>query len=86
MELPESDYNYNKGVIHLLPLLLVAVVIIAVGAFLIFGKGRLKITSIGKKEPKVSVNTEYKNPFKKQTQFVNPFDQYKSPFLTLQKK
>lgn len=30
--------------------------------------------------PKVSVKTEYKNPFKKETQYVNPFQSYKNPF------
>lgn len=33
------------------------------------------------KEPKVSVKTEYKNPFDKKTQYVNPFESYKNPFV-----
>ncbi len=33
------------------------------------------------KEPKVSIKTEYKNPFDKKTQFVNPFNKYKNPFV-----
>lgn len=33
------------------------------------------------KEPKVSLKTEYKNPFDKKTQYVNPFDAYKNPFV-----
>lgn len=33
------------------------------------------------KEPKVSLKTEYKNPFDKKTQYVNPFDTYKNPFV-----
>ena len=33
------------------------------------------------KEPKVSIKTEYKNPFDKKTQYVNPFDTYKNPFV-----
>lgn len=31
--------------------------------------------------PKVSIKTEYKNPFDKKTQYVNPFDTYKNPFV-----
>lgn len=31
--------------------------------------------------PKVSLKTEYKNPFDKKTQYVNPFDTYKNPFV-----
>ncbi|OGE36015.1 hypothetical protein A3E66_01825 [Candidatus Daviesbacteria bacterium RIFCSPHIGHO2_12_FULL_37_16] len=31
--------------------------------------------------PKISTKTEYKNPFKKETQYVNPFDTYKNPFV-----
>lgn len=33
------------------------------------------------KEPKVSIKTEYKNPFDKKTQYVNPFETYKNPFV-----
>lgn len=36
-----------------------------------------------KKEPEVVVNTEYQNPFDKNTQYVNPFSQYKNPFDSL---
>jgi hypothetical protein len=32
-------------------------------------------------QPKVSIKTEYKNPFDKKTQYVNPFDTYKNPFV-----
>lgn len=32
------------------------------------------------KEPKVSIKSEYKNPFDKKTQYINPFDTYKNPF------
>lgn len=31
--------------------------------------------------PKISTKTEYKNPFKKETQYVNPFETYKNPFV-----
>lgn len=35
------------------------------------------------KEPKVSLKKEYKNPFDKNAQYVNPFSQYKNPFDNL---
>lgn len=30
---------------------------------------------------KVSIKTQYKNPFDKKTQYVNPFETYKNPFV-----
>ncbi|MEK7534027.1 MAG: hypothetical protein AAB600_01690 [Patescibacteria group bacterium] len=33
------------------------------------------------KEPKVSIKTKYNNPFDKKTQYVNPFEAYKNPFV-----
>ena len=30
---------------------------------------------------KVELKTEYKNPFAKETQYVNPFQTYKNPFV-----
>ena len=33
------------------------------------------------KEPKVSIKSDYKNPFDKKTQYVNPFETYKNPFV-----
>lgn len=38
------------------------------------------------KKPTVKTVTGYKNPFEKSTQFVNPFEKYKSPFYSLKKK
>jgi len=34
-------------------------------------------------KPTVKLKTEYKNPFEKETQYVNPFAQYKNPFDNL---
>ncbi|MBI2017430.1 hypothetical protein HYS92_00105 [Candidatus Daviesbacteria bacterium] len=31
--------------------------------------------------PQVSIKKEYKNPFDKKTQYVNPFETYKNPFV-----
>lgn len=32
----------------------------------------------------VELKTEYANPFERSTQYVNPFADYKSPFISLQ--
>lgn len=75
--------NKQKGVIHLaLPLLLlliigaVVVVLFATGVI----KNPLKDLPLFSKGAKVSTKSEYKNPFKKETQYVNPFESYKNPF------
>lgn len=79
--------NNQKGVIHLIvPLLLL--LIIGVVAYIVISQGIIKnpfknipfIGKIGVKEPTVAVKSEYKNPFKKETQYVNPFETYKNPF------
>ncbi len=77
----------QKGVIHLLPLLLVLVLIGAALFFIFKDKFNLPKTPFQTaKEPTVTLKSEYKNPFKKENQYVNPFDQYKSPFLTFEQK
>ena len=71
----------EAGVIHLaLPLLLL--LIAAVIALVYFGviKNPLKNIPFLQKGPSVNLKTEYKNPFKKETQYVNPFETYKNPF------
>lgn len=73
----------QKGVIHLaLPLLLLLAVAGSV-ALIYFGviKNPFKNLNLFQKGPKVEVKTEYKNPFKKETQYVNPFETYKNPFV-----
>lgn len=67
----------ERGIIHLLPLLVV-VIAIAVGVYLI-SQGKVNLPFLSN-QPSVAVKTEYKNPFDKETQYVNPFDSYKNPF------
>lgn len=78
----------EAGVIHLaLPLL----ILLAAGAvvFLMITQGILKIPSKlipslpTKKDPTVSLQTQYQNPFDKKAQYVNPFAGYKNPFDSL---
>lgn len=74
----------QKGVINLI-LPLVLLLIIGVGVFFLFYLGIIKVPSLPflsflQKKPSVAIKEEYKNPFKKETQFINPFQQYKNPF------
>lgn len=76
----------QKGIAHILLLLLVLVIIAAGIVYFILPKIGVNLPVPGvSQEPKVSVKTEYQNPFKKETQYVNPFDQYKSPLVNLKK-
>ncbi|TSC65905.1 MAG: Uncharacterized protein CEO21_303 [Microgenomates group bacterium Gr01-1014_80] len=72
----------QRGIIHLLPLLLVVVLII-VGFLVYSGKIKLPFSlPFGKKQAtNVELKSEYKNPFNKETQYVNPFETYKNPFV-----
>ncbi len=79
--------NKQKGVIHLaLPLLLL--LIVGAGLFILLATGILKnpfknipfLSKIGQGGPKIDLKKDYKNPFKKETQYVNPFETYKNPF------
>lgn len=74
----------QKGVIHLvLPLLLLLA--LAAGIVVLFFTGVIKNPfkdlPFLSKGAKVSTKSEYKNPFKKETQYVNPFETYKNPFV-----
>ena len=79
--------NKQKGVIHLVvPLLLL---IIAVASLFVLSSLKViklpnffnKMPLIGSKQPSVELKQTYQNPFKKETQYKNPFQEYKNPFL-----
>lgn len=59
---------------------LVLGVIIAISAFLVI-KGRFSPQSLLKKQASVDLKTTYNNPFDKDSQYVNPFQKYKNPFV-----
>lgn len=75
----------QKGIIHLaLPVIML--LIIGAVIFFLFSTGMIKnpfkgLKLPGQSVPKVTPKTEYKNPFKKETQYVNPFETYKNPFV-----
>lgn len=71
----------ERGIIHLLPLLLIAALVGA--AIFLISQGKIKLPGLPflqKKATNVELKTEYKNPFKQETQYVNPFETYKNPF------
>lgn len=72
----------QRGIIHLLLLLLV-IAAIAVLVFAVY-KGYIKVPSSIPflQQPRMQPKTEYKNPFDQKTQYVNPFEEYKNPFVT----
>ena len=76
----------QKGVVHPHLLLVVAAVIAVwaiVGYLLLTKFLNISLPGLSPKEPKVALKTEYKNPFEKESQYVNPFDQFKNPFHNL---
>lgn len=77
----------QQGVTHLILLLLVVIVVAA--AFFIY-KGLLKNSGGNlvktSKQPSVTLQTKYDNPFDKNSQYVNPFSSYKNPFNDLNKR
>ncbi len=75
----------QRGVIHLaLPLILLLLAGAAVFLLVYFGiitNPFKNLPFVGQTVPKVDVKSEYKNPFDKNTQYVNPFQTYKNPFV-----
>lgn len=74
--------NSERGIIHLLPLILVAVVIVFIG-YVLISKGVVQnpVPQIIKTSTtEVELQADYKNPLSKDSQYVNPFSEYKNPF------
>lgn len=76
--------RHQKGIIHLLPLEVIFALIVVGAIFYVVSQGIVKLpsslTSLFQKGPKVELQESYQNPFKKETQYVNPFETYKNPF------
>lgn len=72
--------GFKKGFVHLLPIIVI-IAITGIVIFVLIQKGIIKKPSFfGSKEPTVELKTEYKNPFKKNTQYANPFNDSKNQF------
>ena len=67
---------------HML-LIIVPVLLIAVGLLVYFSNSKTSLSNVPlfSKAPKVAIKSEYKNPFDQKTQYVNPFEEYKNPFV-----
>lgn len=61
----------------------VLLIIVLIGVLLAYSKGVPLPSQLvfQKKQPTVTLKTEYNNPFNKETQYVNPFEKYKNPFV-----
>lgn len=46
--------------------------------------GQLPLLGLREQPTSVELKSEYKNPFDRNAQYVNPFTDYKSPFISLQ--
>ncbi|EKD65697.1 MAG: hypothetical protein ACD_50C00012G0002 [uncultured bacterium] len=73
----------QKGIAHLILIFVILAILIVAGALVL--KKFIKIPGLSQtQESNIAIKSEYKNPFNKDSQYVNPFDQYKSPFITFQ--
>ena len=72
--------TYNRKRLFYILIILVIVVLIPVVFFVFKGKFQIPNQSVFKKSS-VDLKTSYKNPLKKETQYVNPFQEYKNPFI-----
>lgn len=72
----------QKGTIALaVPLLLL--LIAAVAIYLLIARNVIRVpfkVPFVTKQPTVTLQTQYQNPFDKNAQYVNPFSSYKNPF------
>lgn len=72
-----SLLNSKNLLLLLLALLIVGAVVLFV---LILNQKKLSTSLQTAKESTVSLTKDYDNPFDKNTQYVNPFSEYKNPF------
>ena len=85
---PESKGNDNilKRIISKKTNRIIIIGVVVIGVITYIGLAiKIKIPSnpltILQKKATVNLKTAYKNPFKKETQYVNPFETYKNPFV-----
>ena len=69
----------RKPILFVITVLILVIIVVAI----LIIRGNIKTpTDLFSKAPKVELKTTYKNPFDKETQYVNPFSKYKNPFVT----
>lgn len=83
-------WHDNRKIVAIVGVAVVVVMLLFVFFLLFVGQGRRgTLTLPGILEGRqaavpVSLTTEYKNPFDRDSQYVNPFQEFKSPFHSLQ--
>lgn len=75
--------GFKKGIAHTLLIILIAIAVLAIPVVVAVFVFHKRIPLLSKKVPNVALKTEYKNPFDKKTQYVNPFAETKNPFANL---
>ena len=80
-KLEEKPKNKNNKILIISLVSVIVVVSFLTLYFRLIKNPLPNLPLLKQKEPKVSIKTEYKNPFDKKTQYVNPFETYKNPFV-----
>lgn len=77
----------SKGVAHLFPIIVAAVFVGFLTYFLLNAENLSRKITKGReerfREAGIELRTAYNNPLEKETQYVNPFSDYKNPFDNL---
>jgi len=62
-------------------IILLVVIVVAVVGVILFYVPSSPLQKIVQRQSSVEIKTTYKNPFDKNTQYMNPFEKYKNPFV-----
>lgn len=75
----------KKGIAHILVIAVVLLLVVAIPLLIIKFVFKKKLPFIDSKKPNVELKASYKNPFDRNSQYVNPFEEFKNPFLAVAK-
>lgn len=78
--MPKNFPRFFKSKSFAIALIAVVILLIAYIVSTVVFKTR---PLFGPKLPTVKLETQYQNPFNRNTQYANPFDEYKNPFAQL---
>lgn len=84
---PLKKWPPSKRSIIIGAVVLIVIIVLAYVAYVATrpeGEAPPGITSLILGQTNVDVKKEYKNPFNRENQYVNPFSEFKSPFTVLQ--
>jgi len=80
---PVVSKKSAKKLKYILVVVAVVTLVLLVLYYVLSSAGVISPVRFGSGEPVVELRTEYKNPFLSENQYVNPFDEFKSPFNSL---